>query len=161
MKTTQTTKKFKKFLESLKGNGQDALIESVKKGFKVCFESTMRDEAEKEISNYVIKKMPDDIKTLRRLALWSLYYGPSIEGQDGEENWPGWSKAIDIISNWVNDNISDLWYDQQIGEVLNEEPKGYQEEGTEEWIEPMWDDYIKYDSRDVKRIVFGELASYM
>jgi len=30
--------KFEGFLESLKGNGQDVLIESVKKGFRVCFE---------------------------------------------------------------------------------------------------------------------------
>jgi len=32
-------KKFESFLESLKGNGQNALIESVKKGFQACFES--------------------------------------------------------------------------------------------------------------------------
>ena len=31
--------KFENFLESLKGNGQDTLIESVKKGFQVCFEN--------------------------------------------------------------------------------------------------------------------------
>ena len=30
--------KFENFLESLKGNGQDELIESVKQGFQVCFE---------------------------------------------------------------------------------------------------------------------------
>jgi len=32
--------KFETFLESLKGNGQDTLIESVKKGFQVCMEGT-------------------------------------------------------------------------------------------------------------------------
>ena len=32
-------KKFKNFLESLKGNKQDALIESIKKGFNACFEA--------------------------------------------------------------------------------------------------------------------------
>ena len=31
--------KFENFLESLKKNGNKALIESVKKGYKVCFES--------------------------------------------------------------------------------------------------------------------------
>jgi hypothetical protein len=31
--------KFEKFLEGLKGHNQDALIESVKKGFRVCYES--------------------------------------------------------------------------------------------------------------------------
>jgi len=32
--------KFENFLESLKGNGQDTLIESVKQGFNVCFEGS-------------------------------------------------------------------------------------------------------------------------
>lgn len=32
--------KFKNFLESLKGNGQDTLIENVKKGFNACFENS-------------------------------------------------------------------------------------------------------------------------
>lgn len=36
--------KFNKFLESLKGKGQDTLIESVKQGFQACFE--MADESE-------------------------------------------------------------------------------------------------------------------
>lgn len=35
----KNTKKFKNFLESLKGKGQDTLIESVKKGFNICFEN--------------------------------------------------------------------------------------------------------------------------
>ena len=32
-------KKFENFLESLKGNGQDGLVESIKSGFQTCFES--------------------------------------------------------------------------------------------------------------------------
>lgn len=36
------TQKFNKFLESLKGTGHDSLIESVKNGFKVCFENETR-----------------------------------------------------------------------------------------------------------------------
>lgn len=33
--------KFENFLESLKGHGHDVLIESVKKGFTVCYESEL------------------------------------------------------------------------------------------------------------------------
>ena len=40
-------KKFEAFLESLKGNGQDQLIESVKQGFQVCFEANLNDMLEK------------------------------------------------------------------------------------------------------------------
>jgi len=36
--------KFENFLESLKGNGQDTLIESVKQGFQVCYESYPNEE---------------------------------------------------------------------------------------------------------------------
>lgn len=35
--------KFENFLESIKGNGYDGLIEGVKQGFKVCFENEMVD----------------------------------------------------------------------------------------------------------------------
>ena len=34
-------KKFENFLESLKGNGQDTLIENVKKGFQACYENSL------------------------------------------------------------------------------------------------------------------------
>ena len=35
--------KFENFIESLKGNGYDVLIEGVKKGFQACFEDEMDD----------------------------------------------------------------------------------------------------------------------
>jgi len=41
--------KFENFLESLKGNGQDKLVESVKQGFQTCFESGMRELREDEL----------------------------------------------------------------------------------------------------------------
>jgi len=42
-------KKFENFLESLKGNGQDNLIESVKTGFRVCFEGQKAKDGIKEL----------------------------------------------------------------------------------------------------------------
>lgn len=36
--------KFENFLEGLKGHGQDTLIENVKKGFDVCYESEQPSE---------------------------------------------------------------------------------------------------------------------
>ena len=36
-------KKFKSFLDSLKGNGDESLIESIKSGFQACFESLVYD----------------------------------------------------------------------------------------------------------------------
>ena len=41
--------KFEKFLESLKGNKQDTLIESIKEGFQACFEQYMMGEQDVNI----------------------------------------------------------------------------------------------------------------
>ena len=38
--------KFEKFLEGLKGNGQDVLIENVKEGFQICYETEIGDGEE-------------------------------------------------------------------------------------------------------------------
>jgi len=66
--------KFESFLESLKGNGEDKLIESVKKGFQVCYENNpigqrQRDEAfweethsEMEEESPVVEEEVIDIK---------------------------------------------------------------------------------------------------
>jgi len=85
--------KFINFLESLKNNGQDALVESVKQGFKVCFESFDYDIVSKENMNgyniiYVNpnNKMPAD-KT-------SQY--------DAETN-------TIIVNNNLKDDFKDFW----------------------------------------------------
>jgi len=44
--------KFEKFLESLKGNGHDVLIESMERGFQACFES-FRDEGMDVTQNFI------------------------------------------------------------------------------------------------------------
>jgi len=50
--------KFENFLESLKGNGQDKLIESVKQGFRVCFEA-LSEGKKQEMKDY-LRKMFDN-----------------------------------------------------------------------------------------------------
>ena len=79
-------KKFADFLESLKGNGQDALIESVKKGFRVCMESyelTPEDEEEwKNLGGDRYLRMKLDEATSEserdywgeRLTAWAMKY---------------------------------------------------------------------------------------
>ena len=60
-------KKFENFLESLKGKGQDTLIESIKSGFKVCTESIGDDEyiypmSEKEAGEFLNSRGDRDTK---------------------------------------------------------------------------------------------------
>jgi hypothetical protein len=37
-----------------------------------------------------------------------------------------------------------------------DEPQGYKDEDGE-WVEPMWEDYVKLEDRDIRRAVFGDL----
>jgi hypothetical protein len=48
-KIMNSKQKFKNFLESLKKNGNEALIESVKKGFQVCFEAKYGDSTDDKL----------------------------------------------------------------------------------------------------------------
>jgi len=147
-------KKFKNFLESLKGHGKDPLIESIKQGFKACFES-IEDEADKDIEAYFDKKVPPDIQRLINQATTDLYTGP-LE----EEDYPGFQTASAKIQEWVDNELSEVWYDTQSGYVSEEKPKGYEDEDSGEWVEPFWEDYYHYDKKHVVQLVLGnELAN--
>jgi len=68
--------KFENFLESLKGNGQDVLIESVKQGFEVCFESSEKEQANalyKElVSEYGRSQVDDTVKKMpKKVGSWN------------------------------------------------------------------------------------------
>jgi len=57
-------KKFEKFLESLKGKGQDGLIESVIQGFRACMETVLPREAEVYTDEYDEGYTEDYVKYL-------------------------------------------------------------------------------------------------
>ena len=89
--------KFEKFLESLKGNGQDTLIESVKKGFKVCMES----------SRGVHTNSPE-------------WYSPDSDDDDYEEEKPKTSPITEF------ETVSPLSYDEDrnlLKQLVNDDPK--------------------------------------
>ena len=59
----KNTQKFENFLESLKGNGHDTLIESVKHGFRALNEGTQEDAEKKQIdsiANAIIRNILRD-----------------------------------------------------------------------------------------------------
>lgn len=75
--------KFQNFLESLKGqgHGQDSLIESVKKGFKVCFEETMSPFQSQETSDKQIIKEKSENNNL--IPIHKVNLGSPIASNDG------------------------------------------------------------------------------
>ncbi|MCI0561562.1 MAG: hypothetical protein MN733_23995 [Nitrososphaera sp.] len=113
------------------------------------------DKGKEAIGQHFIDMMPPDIRRLKNLANCDLYYGPISEPDDGGP-WPGFVSATTQLTDWATENLSEVWYDIQFGEVLLSEPEGYYGE------EAIDDSYDYFDYRDVKRAVFGkELAHYI
>ncbi|MCI0560917.1 MAG: hypothetical protein MN733_20725 [Nitrososphaera sp.] len=123
------------------------------------------DTATTAVDQHFTNMMTPDILQLTNLANYDLYHGPL--GPDDDQPWPGFAKATTQLSDWAEDNLCEVWYDTQSGEVLLSEPEGHYDEdcvdeaGEHQWVEPLWDDYYHFDYSEVKRAVFGkELAQY-
>lgn len=129
-----------------------------------------------ELMNQAIRdhfEIPGDVIRQASLASWDLHYGPSgggleDEDENGEPVYLGFTEACSKVSEWCDDNLSEVWYDIQSGEVLLSEPKGYydgediDDNGNSPWVEPDWEDFIHFELDDVKRVVFDkELAAHI
>lgn len=51
--------------------------------------------------------------------------------------------------------LPEVWEDLFAGGYLTEEPSGYEDEETGEWVEPDWADFRHIGRRDVVRALFG------
>ena len=106
------------------------------------------------IREYVLKDADRDTLRLIEQAQMDLYGGPH-----SERGYPGFTAALREIARDLD--FHDLWVDVNGGYVFDSEPEGYEDEYGD-WVEPLWEDYIQYDARDVKRAVLGvELAKYV
>lgn len=127
----------------------------------------------KEMDEAIVKhfEIPPEVQRQASYASQDLYYGPYEAGHaDGDDGPPylGFTKACALVSEWCDDNLSEVWYDIQSGEVLDREPEGYydgediDENGTSPWIEPSWEDYYHCGLNTVKRALFvKELVQYI
>lgn len=117
---------------------------------------------EKLVKEHVTSKMPARIKKLVSGARTDLYGGPYSKTDMrafGVSRWPGYSKAIDEISDWASDHVSELWVDTGAGFVMDSEPEGFTDEDTGEYVEPFWEEIAHFDRRDVMRAVFDVLVT--
>jgi len=103
--------KFENFLESLKGNGQDILIESVKKGFQVCVEGMFDDDY-------------NPIEELNKLSIYSKP-DPTSPTSEGLKNYNDIVNGVikelyhmdeDRIKKYIENNL-DHPYDRKAEEV--------------------------------------------
>ena len=135
----------------------------------------------KEMDDAIVKhfEIPPDVQQQASFASYDLHYGPSGGGlEDDDENgdplYLGFSEACSMVSDWCADNLSEVWYDIQSGEVLDHEPQGYwvdnldgelDEDSGEpimDWNEPSWEDYYHCPLSDVKCALFNkELVQYI
>lgn len=128
-------------------------MKTITQHYRRFFKEDSRNSMKQEITRYFKSQMPEEVKEALANASWNLHYGPSGEGM-------GWESALEILRNWAEEHISEIWYDQMAGNIDTSEPQGYQDE-TGEWIEPLGEDYRYFNDREVKRIVFGEVAEYL
>jgi hypothetical protein len=121
-----------------------------------------------KVREFFLPLMPKDLSTWKNQAYWDLVNGPLMECETCgevctcESPYPGFEKATQALSSWADEYVTgDFYYDTQSGELLDSEPKGFEDEGTGEFVEPMWEDYIKVSRGEVLAVIFGrELAPY-
>jgi len=123
--------KFKNFLESLKGSGQDTLIESVKSGFQACFENYGHEEEwddgygsneqARSVENYRQQLTPeDDSAKIDALVKQGRYVLISES--------PVFHPSIDLaVIGWEHNYISDHNTYEEANSVMSKEnPEHYE-----------------------------------
>lgn len=109
--------------------------------------------------------MPKRIERLVILALSDLHNGPvrrsTLDSEDARV-WSGFESATREISRWLAGNVpSVVWFDADCGSIGDREPEGYRDEETGEWFEPFTEDTYRVESREIRRLMFGELGEYL
>ncbi len=84
-----------------------------------------------------------------------LFWGPSPN-----EEGKGFTTLVEEIRSWWDENGCDMYLDTCAGYVTDSEPDF--DEVDEEGNRMNWsEDWLRYDSSEVKRILFKEVAPYV
>lgn len=110
---------------------------------------TVKREIEASIKALFFKCMDQQINKIRACALLDLYDGPysakHYREVYGHAGWPGYAKAIRRLEEWAAENITDVWIGED-GDITLQEPDDPAE-------------YAKYDTKQIRLIVFGKLVT--
>ena len=129
----------------------------------------MKDACDKAVAEYIRENhpMPQGVQRAANLATFDLYYGPlsghdvssddpdyaplvaagviSGEAGSGEDRFE-FTKALDLVADYLSDLPGTLYYEPDSGCVMDREPQGEELETGEvddedapvmEWCEPM------------------------
>jgi regulator of replication initiation timing len=107
------SKEFKGFLESLKGNDQDSLIENFKEGFEACFENDeMTASFVKPFKLFDVTTAPDVVEELKTKINAPHIY-PNISKLGGPEHVSIlFTVALDPRETWINGILQNSRYMQ-------------------------------------------------
>jgi hypothetical protein len=116
-----------------------------------------RNKCDSLVRAYYVERMPQRIKDVIGAANSSLHFG----GGDALcELELGFESAMEELFTWWDEQPHEVWLDTQCEEVCDKAPEGYTDDDGE-YVEPMWEDFIQYELREIKRAVFGELGEYV
>lgn len=113
----------------------------------------VRRDAEKAVRAHFVSKMDKEVHNAFSVAMWDLHYGPGCGGTE-----MGYTTALKLLRDWSSEELSDVWYDVQCGEVLEAEPQSWEDEDGN-MVEPCMEDYIEFDVQAGRRLLFGALIS--
>jgi hypothetical protein len=131
-----------------------------------------------DIREFFNEIMPADMKSLVSTTMSDLYSGPLYFDEDGDEvscfdegAIPfNFSKAVREISDWCDENLVPLYVEEWAGILQTSKPEPFltvddcqddeedEDDYQQEYEEPS---YYEFDIRYIKKILFGELASYL
>jgi len=109
--------------------------------------------ARRAVQAHFVAKMDKDVSGALADAMWSLHFGPTGGRQSYEE-------CLRVLREWADKELFDVFYDVQGGFVVEDEPQSFEdaENGTVE--EPFWEDYMRFDVADTKRLLFKDLIAH-
>lgn len=108
--------------------------------------------ARRTVQAHFFEKMDENTQAALASAMWNLYCGPDDGGLS-------YTECLRILRTWADDELMDVYYDIQCGEVLESEPQSWKDEDGNV-VEPSMDDYMCFDVSDVKRLMFANLITH-
>lgn len=116
---------------------------------------------DKKVKAYFSERMTEREDACVLLATLDLYIGPTSLDEDSPHKDLTFSTAVDELCAWWRNQLHEVWLDTDCDHVSESAPEGWEDE-TGEWQEPAWECWMHFDTRALKRALFGaELAGFI
>lgn len=110
-----------------------------------------------EIHTHFRERMSEPIAVLADQALWDLLYGPGVD----DPEYPGFTPATEILREWADDNLGDVWANTVTGEWQCGEPGDELGDGADDYYQVDLSEWVLLSPDFVKTIVFDRLSTHI